>query len=209
MNELTLVKGYKGTIQYSKKFVRVFYHNIVKNQQNLFKSDKEANFSRLPTRFSALKYIDESFRISNKYEFLIYYEELNTFIHWEQTRSIHLNSTNTGYNNLHVPDELIDFIGLGLTASSKSYLDGNPQDASRWWYCIGAKDLHKNSKNITAIPGPRYPTDYVVNITSLWIRFDDEKVLERLPSLLKKISCKIATRKSNASVFIIIMISTK
>ena len=69
MNELTLIKGYKGTVQYGKKFVRIFYHNIVNNQQNLFKSDKEANYSRLPKRFSVLKYIDLFMGTNKKHSF--------------------------------------------------------------------------------------------------------------------------------------------
>lgn len=208
MNELTIIKGYKGTVQYNKKFVRIFYHNIVGNQQNLFRNDKEANFSRFPKRFSVLKYIDANFIISNKYEFLLYYEELNKSLHWEQTRSIHLNSTNTGYNKLNVDDDQTEFNGLGLTGTDESYIDGVPQ-TSNWWYSIGTKKLHKNSQGYTGIPGPSHPIDYVVNITSLWIRIDNEKVLERLPSLINKISCKITKRSSNIAIIILIMISSK
>ena len=113
MIEVPLDRGYRGVIQYDHKFVRVFYHNIVNNRDKLFKSNEEANFtiSSPRVKFSVLKNVDEHFLISGKYEFLLYYEELNISLHWEQTRSIHLSSNdeNIGYNPLHIGSDINDF----------------------------------------------------------------------------------------------------
>ena len=149
MKELTLAKGYKISFQYNKTFICVFYHNIINNKRNIFKSNEEANFSTSKTRFSVLKYIDERFLITGKYEFIMYYDELNATLHWEQTRSIHWeNSDTSGYNPLDVDPIQITFKGLGITNRSCSYLDGNPDSYENWWYCVGARTLHTDKNNI-------------------------------------------------------------
>ena len=199
------LNGYKGAFKYNKTFIEISYQNIAKGIHNLYKSTEEANFSLSRNKFSVLKYIDDDFKINGVYEFILYYEELDALIHWNQTKTIHEKNDDVGYHPIHVKSSYRGFTGLAVNKKyTSSYLDGMT-NVENWWYCIGATTAYTENK-ITGMPGPIVSSAILVNATSLWIRLNDFKIFEKLPSLIRRLSCRCKTCKSHTYIAIIIML---
>ena len=205
MEDCALINGYRGALIYNKTFVQIYYQNIAKGRNNFFKDNNEANFSLSRNAFSVLKFIDDEFKIDDVFEFILYYEELKTIIHWSQEVSFHMKVKQTGYRPLHVDDDILYFGGLAVnTIASSSYLDGMP-NSDEWWYSIGSRGLSSYNKR-SGFPGPIYTLRTEVNVSSLWIRIDNFKLMRKLPFLLRKFSCKCSIRSNNYFLLLMIFI---
>ena len=207
METSVLLNGYHGAFKYNKTFIEILNQNIAKGKHNIYSSKEEANFSLSRNKFSVLKYIDDDFKINDVYEFIIYYKELDIIIHWNQTKTIHELNNDVGYMPIHVDSNIAYFRGLAVNEKSYgSYLDGMPSSGD-WWYCIGATQTHSENGR-TGMPGPKIPSKIEVNVTSLWIRVDSFDILKKLPSIVKKLTCKCKTCNSHNYIsFVIIIIS--
>ena len=206
MDDNIIIRGYHGAIKYDKTFIQILYQNIKKGQKNLFIDKTEANYSLIKNKFSVLKYINDDFKINNVYEFIIYYKELDLILHWNQTSNFHVATNNIGYKPIHVDSQNDIFGGIGPNFGSGSYLDGQP-NAYDWWYSIGCINLHKYN-GVIGMPGPKNPLLTEVNITSLWIRINDFKILEKLPKLARALSCLYKRRYIPVFIFLISFINS-
>ena len=145
----------------------IFYHNS--SRGDFFQSHEDALFINTEDKFSILQYIDHSFAINGKYEYLLEYPELNRYIHWTQKVNAIDNVSNVAYNE--ISSNCQSFYGLSRSYNyQQTLLDGTPGDQGSfsWWYSIGSR-VKFDSQNI--IPGPTINSiSTTVKEVSLWIR---------------------------------------
>ena len=183
-------------------FIEIFYHNI--NYSGVF-TKEDVNYSLSKNKLSLLKLVDERFILSesNAYEFLLVYKSENVILHWEQTKSIHSNTNDVGYNPLHVSESNLYFGGISVSSYNRSYLDGIPNQ-SIWWYAIGIYFKFNGS-----IPGPYTPNKSLVNEVSFSVRFVNLDQLNDFPNLIYRCYTQIKRYKINNSftLFLILLVS--
>ena len=158
-------------------WVRIFFHDL--NKSSFFSNKNEAKSSTEENKFSALGELTALSAIKGFYEFLLEYPERNYKLRWQQgalpTATEKTLETDIGFKQKFCTHDTGYFIGLMLSSSSSSYLDGSDFSMNSWRYSIGT--LHYQDDNgIEYIPGPILKNTYgkyqVVNVNqvSLWLR---------------------------------------
>ena len=154
------------------QWLRVFYHKPG-GAMTCFASESEFLNVNEHNKFSILSEIDESYKINGKYEFLIYYPEINKYNWWRQSLLPMDDPENPksyqakGYENVTIM--LNSTCWGGLVNSTipyreasrvQSYLDGCVGD-QHYWFAIGLR-----------YPSQRVPSneEQWVSDVSLWIR---------------------------------------
>ena len=77
---------YEFKYMYGAKWLKVFYHQPGV-ECNVFDINNEAEFLNINTkqRYSIFSELDENYKINNKYEFLLYYPDLDEYNWWRQS----------------------------------------------------------------------------------------------------------------------------
>ena len=162
-------------------FVQIFHHNSTYNE---FFTTNSAKLCFKKHTFSVISLIDDDFRFGkdSTFEFILEYPELKSegcsLYHWTQSASLLSKVERTGYHHLEGPS----FSGLSLSTNpEKTLIDGSPNPTIEdWWYSIGEKAIFRQK----GFPGPECYYSYpVVKEVSLWIRFDNSSVLNKLYSI--------------------------
>ena len=163
----------------NSKWIKVFYHDC--SNKNFFINEDEAKYSLDPKKYSILGKIDEFHKNGSKYEFIIYWPQLNQYFQWRQSinpvedieQSINAYTVK-GFEPIFpstIPPEQYDYQFAGLVKTNiidytiNSLLNGNPGIAA-WHYSIG---IYQNAKDYyiqNGMPAGAYVT---TNIVSLWL----------------------------------------
>ena len=178
-----------SVIRYNNSdYVKIFRHDIRKAR--FFNDANECRRSFAKNRFSTIGYIDETFKINDRYHFLIVYEEIDAYLEWNQEISMleRVESVNAEiYNN-----SFNEFHGLAVsTDSSNTCFDGTPMTLSfiNWWYAIGVM-----KREFFKIPGPVFDDRINVNAVELYIKFNDIQQIAKLPILKDVCTNRCRTR---------------
>ena len=170
---LTSLSSYRN-----KSWLLIFSHNS--SRSGLFPNSDAALFSLLPVRFSILSTIEDSWKIDNKFEFMLEYPEHSVRNIWKQS----LNPiddyesarpderTAQGYDEVSI--DVSDNGWGGLVRSSipsATLLDGSvnyvKSGTEYWYYAVGASRKFYNDESI-----PFANSSIHANVVKLWIRFD-------------------------------------
>ena len=174
-------------IQHDALWLLIFHYNSAEG--GLFKDKYEAKFNLDPNKFSLLTRIQYVQRFSSKYEFLLEYPEVNTYVIWQQSSNLFMPESDTfnqrvkGYKAIRV-DSQPQFSGLSLSKQSSYCLLDGTSAQYLWYYAIGVKTNNYAEKS-GYIPGPviNYESKYV-NHVALWVHFP----------LQSQYTCKAKTR---------------
>ena len=190
-----LLNGYRVRKYNESKWIMIFHQKYPSG--GLF-NDRECLKSLKKNKFSVIGSVNESFKIDSKYHFLIEYPETGDLIEWEQSKEI---THKASVDAFHYNKTFAGFRGLGFSFdTNKSCFDGSPGDNGyeSWWYSIGTKQAYITNK---AIPGPVFSSYNVpVNEVSLWIKFEDVFIFEKLPKL--KMFCTMNVKRMNSFYFL-------
>ena len=156
----------------------VYWHDV--RTGDYWKKEEVPHFYNI-NRLSVLGNINPKFKIHNKYEFLLYYPELNGYNRWRQTRSpidepyktcegivdqIHSESICQveGYENIDCmyTKSLWGGLGLSYEGNDLSFIDG----------CIGHEDRFFAIGTYTAWAHGNIPVQEYTSASqvSLWVR---------------------------------------
>ena len=140
--------------------------------------------------FSVLSNVDDSFKIDDKFEFLLKYPELQDYVQWTQTVNpiFAKHNESNGYVPKHYNwNYRYPFNGLSLTSSVNcALLDGTPNEPD-WFFGIGAYGYALEKEG--AIPGPFWNDNgKYLHEVNLYIKVYNPKLLRKLYS---KPSCQI------------------
>lgn len=207
--KITRYHRYEISIFDNKQWVKIFHHDVGNN--TLFDKNKEIALQQLIYTksqhiFSVLGFIDSSFKINSKYNFLIRYEtELpNDFYYFNQSNfplyakipeGVSKNFIHPGcLTQENHPTTIFD--GLSISGQPSTYLDGNINETHH--FSIGCNGFYYNKHQI---PGP-YCTQSSIGFTSvdIWLEFLETKTLNKLPfnekcSFVANYYCKIFNKK--------------
>lgn len=137
-------------------YVKVFEHNSVLG--GFFKNAAEAKSCNAFGRFSILDSLDK-YKYGDKYEFLLYYPELETRNVWKQESNPCNGSAITGYEPVLIQETSYWGNGIRISPSSSyTLMDGGVA----WWFAIGACTNHGQSNTF---PGPGKD----IKIAQLWL----------------------------------------
>ena len=169
----------KQKIFMKKKWLLLFQHNISK-VKTYFSNYTEFLSINTYEKYSILNSLDDSYKISNKFEFLLEYPDLGGFNIWTQTHNPlkSLPEESNGYSPILISYSLYGWRGLSISSSNNStFLDGSPNEDG-WYYSIGQKVTWVNQ----TIPGPydvsKSPyveefDKYAVYIVKLWVKVSE------------------------------------
>ena len=194
------IDGYRVKEYNSSSWLQIYHQNTFKG--GFFKDYKQCNFSLKKNLFSVIGLTDESFKISDKYHYLLHYKELNdAYFEWEQATLIQENVSSVPYSFYN--KSFTNFAGIAPSyLPSDACFDGTPGDNIYTWYSIGRIEKYSD-----AMPGPALNgTGKVIADVSLYIKIDDMQRLQRFPVLKTLCTVIIKQRKHNFSLFLIIMI---
>lgn len=189
-------RGYKLIQHEGRNWIRIFYHNARNNiyfDNDIAKAKDQIFFINESQRFSVLGYINESFYIDNRFNFLIFYPydyPDNLFFLNQSSHPLYSYTASNITVNYTKPSkceqfETVDEIklkGLALSADDYTIIDGIP-NSRNWDYSIGATRKYLDAETF---PGPscyissRYNS---VHAVELWIQFIDFVILENLPQI--------------------------
>ena len=151
-------------------WLKVFYHNATFG--DYFSSTEETLDSHTPQKFSILKYIDDSFKVREKFEFLLEIPGIRGFNRWRQLinpkeTKTETNETTNEYQPVKISWPWRFFGGLSRSNSNhNAFFDCSAGNNDLWWYPIGARRRHTIDNTIPLI-GDRYQGPEI----ALWIRF--------------------------------------
>ena len=161
----------------------IFHHNV---SGGFFKTHKEALFSFKPDKYSILGYIDDSFKINDKFEFVLIYPENPGYNHWTQKiNPIHAQpNENNGYEEINCSWKSNSWKGLSISSYSPStFLDGSPF-VSSCFYAIG--QIHNEPKYPNSLAGPEWTFNrggQTYHRVDLYMRVDDVTLLHKIHQL--------------------------
>ena len=163
------------------KWALIFHHNSKYGYFN----EKEVYLSTNPHKFSVLSRLDDSFKIDQKFEFLLLYPEIPGHAHWVQDINPLKAQPNeeNGYLSISFTwndSSTQEFHGLSLSNSTHTFLDGSPF-LPTWYYSIGS--YHQSSENKDAIPGPSWKYNGTIQyIVNLYIKIQNWRQMIKLYS---------------------------
>ena len=158
--------------EFGVNWVKVFYH--YSGSGDYFINLNETLNCSSTNKYSILSFIDNKFKINNKFEFLLEYPELNGYNRWRQSLHPLENPDISGFVNGY--EEISIKWNGGWVGLVKSYhtsytlLDGWG-GVDGWWYSIGSLVKHVTPNTI---PGPY---KFEINNCSLWLRIDNLNLL--------------------------------
>ena len=195
MSELLDIQEFKNG-----RWLKIFYHNCT--NRNYFIDENEAKYSVDSHKYSILGNITDSFKIGNKFEFILYYPLLEKYFHWRQSLNPLEDIENESKDHAkgfhlifpYVSEEKYSFRGLVKSTIKDVYwnslLDGNP-GYEGWFYAIGVYNKSNYHWTQTGMPAIHPNTTTIV---SLWI-------------LLKRnLSCKQCSSYSIPKCFFVVII---
>ena len=157
-----------------KKWLLVFRQKY-ESAEDLFKNESEVLFSNAEKKFSILGNIDKSFRIRNKYEFLLEYPGNDGFNHWTQTKNpvFAEPEKENGYKPIATSWTGCSWHGLSRSSeTNRTFIDGSPFHGN-WFYSIGAYITYYNSipgfRGIDSLSGSERDEAKIYEVL-LWIR---------------------------------------
>ena len=144
-------------------WMKIFDHNSTDN--TYFSNLTHSLYSLDSKLYSLLNKIDDSYKINNKFEFLLEYPELNGFNWWRQSIFPLFDDETTSFSKGY-EEIMITWRGRwwgGLVKSSANIytlLDGSVNHGN-WYYSIGCIN---NAGYNNLIPGPAFN-----NVDNIWI----------------------------------------
>ena len=160
----------------NKKWLLVFYHNCT--GKNYFENEEQALYSTDPNKYSILSRINSKHKIRNKYEFIIYWQQLDSFYHWRQSTNPIYDLEKEGVFQVEglemihpteIKEEQYEFGGLVKTTIpdvyNNSLLNGVPGNLG-WYFAIG---MYQKSKQHYYNRGIPTTYDITTQIVSLWL----------------------------------------
>ena len=181
------VKEYEGST-----FVRVFHQSTVVNRgKKMLFEDRDIVFFNTFYKFSVLGSINERFKISGYYEFLINYPD-GRKVHWQQTTNPLEYTTSTGMKPIDINESV--FQGLRRVNNSDTCIKGTNYNGY-WFFAIGTKRIYYEG-----IPGFCWGegTGIAVKEVTLWMKITEENIIRTsLPRLEK---CTHARRYCNRPI---------
>ena len=179
----------------------LLHHFKIENSQ-YFKTQEEILFGQSKNKYSILGYLDDSFKVKNKFVFLMEYPEGDCAIFFEQD----INPV------IAEPDQFVNMKNRGLeclgnipfsgltrsTTESRTFIDGVIRNESQnriWYYPIGQKQ--GNGGDI--IPSYSEPQNPKITEVNLWIQIEDFSLLSRFKSIL---TCKPSIKFTHLTLFL-------
>ena len=161
-------------VEVDSSWFLIFRHNITEG--GVFKSKEEAKFSLKKGKFSLLSKVDDSFKVEDKFEFLLRYPPYDGYQHWTQkTNPLY---SPPGVENHYAPIQCSwsdsSWHGLSLSSDANTLIDGSPFD-NTWFYSIGMVYLYNK------LPGPRWEESITggdFNEVNLYLRLKDPSFAE-------------------------------
>ena len=165
-------------------FLLVFRHNS--QTSNWFTSENDFKFANSIYKYSILGYINDDFKVSDTFEFIMEYPEKGVYGHWTQKinpleaegeANVGLQERNSTW------DKRVSFNGLHRSSKPNScFLEGTNEmdinDSPRWYYSIGSK----RSWNGNYIPAYYHGVDtFAFHEVLLWLKITNLQLLNRIP----------------------------
>ena len=194
--KLTFVNGYRVAEYEEKLWLEVFHHKYIKGI--FFRNNEECNFSLNKNRFSVLRYIDDTYKIDNKYKFIQEYPQEKRIVRWDQELSIMSKGINV-MPTIFTPN-IPNFEGI-VVSSDENYscFDGTPtSDVESWWNAIGTK-VSFNS----GIPGIWNTESASSQEVSLWIMINKVYDVNKIPIFMKMCSIKRNMHRPQQSIILL------
>lgn len=167
-------------------YIKVFEHNTLLS--GFFNDEAEVKSCNKPGKFSILSSMD-SYKYGDKYQFMLYYPEIETRNVWRQDKSPCDESIPNGDGSINVSgyEPILIQSGIrywgGLCLSTNTdgcYIDGSVNHED-WWYAIGA--YQRYGTGAKTFPGA---LDKSVHIVQLWLACDEMHEDIRLNSNIYK-----------------------
>lgn len=159
------------------EWLKVFYQNF--NSGVGFSTAKDALLCNEEDRYSILSELNDSLKLNNKkYEFILYYPELDVYNRWRQTNNpideyeATGKTTVDGFHPIHTGAKINEWGGLARSnGTNAALLNGTPGQigSGSWWLAIGVvtgASFYNSIKTFYNIPAHNTG----VNISYLWIR---------------------------------------
>lgn len=152
------------------EWILIFHHD---STFGMFSRYSEARYSMNKNKFSVIGRIDDSFKINEKFEFMLKYPNISGQNHWTQTvNPIHAQPNvlvnDTWFSN--------NWHGLSLSNDKEStFIDGSPFNSDTCYYAIGCmyKSLY--------IPGPEWSLEgKQFTQVDLYIKVNDMTLVSKL-----------------------------
>ena len=166
------------------RFLLIFRHNT--QIKDWFTTEEEFKFANSLHKYSIFGYINDDFKVSGVFEFIMEYPEISMYGHWTQKLNplYAANNSDVGAEEKGSTwDAEVSFNGLRISERQEScYLDGTDEyDQNnhyyRWYYAIGMKTSW--SQNI--MPAFYYNSDkFSFHEVLLWIRIEDLSLIKRI-----------------------------
>ena len=156
--------------QFGVNWLKIFYH--YSGNGDYFLNFNEALNISSPNKYSILLFIDDKYKINNKFEFLLEYPEFNNYNRWKQSKHPLNNLDNDqlveGYEPIYIGFNS-GWVGLVKSSDSRTVIDGHA--GGYWYYSIGTQIGGWTNNQF---PGPP-PNSNSVKNCSLWLRIDNIK----------------------------------
>lgn len=141
-------------------YIKVFEHNSLLG--GFFNNATEAQNCNKPGKFSILNDMDQ-YKYGDKYQFMLYYPEVETRNIWKQDSNPCSASTVSGYEPILIQSGNNRWGGLCLSTFAGCYVDGSV-NTTDWWYAIGAYQRH--GAGLKTFPGPN---SKAIHLAQLWL----------------------------------------
>lgn len=168
-------------------YMLLFYHNISKGDK--FTTEKDFLFANSKMKYSLFGYLNDNYMYDGtKFEFLLEYPDVQTYVFWTQNVNPWLAPTDTYIEYTCRGKTLVEnqkFTGLTRHTKSKStFIDGN-NDTGNWYYSVGSTIIWRGSN---VMPGSYTNTTPAIHVIRIWVRVPNMHFLHSLE--FYKCSCK-------------------
>ena len=169
---MNLHKSYRGSEWYL-----LFHHFSSSQNPVFFSNEEEAKFSSTENKYSVLSSLNDQFLFNGKFEFLLEYPSLNSFLQWKQSVNPLFAPTDStaesvGFSPIDV-DSYPIFQGLKYRGSV-TLIRGICNIKCGWHFAIGCM----NNDYSPNFPGPHDGVNYfMVNEANLWVRISSSRLI--------------------------------
>ena len=162
-------------------WLKIFHHDMSTGEG--FNSPEEAQYIESDYKYSILNDLDSTYKIGEKFEFLLDYPETKEYNRWKQNNnpleeSEHGQDVAEGFVTIHTG--LPRTLWGGLVRTNQSFraclLNGSPKNPTNreWWFAIGMyKGVTWNYGKFTKLPANVGDKEY--NEVFLWVRIPNCK----------------------------------
>ena len=169
---MNLHKSYRGSEWYL-----LFHHFSSSQNPVFFSNEEEAKFSSTENKYSVLSSLNDQFLINGKFEFILEYPSLNSFLQWKQSVNPLFAATNStaesiGFSPIDV-DSYPIFQGLKYRGF-ETLISGICSINCGWYYSIGSMNNYYSPN----FPGPYDGINsFMVNEAYLWIKIGSSHLI--------------------------------